>query len=77
MERGVVVARQTEPSLLDELRDWVERDGIYTWDRFQSTIADITLNVIEGNTEGAMWDAYATLRNTGGVDGFIEPAADY
>ena len=77
METGVVVARQTDPPLLDELRDWVERDGIYTWDRFQSTIADITLNVIEGNTEGAMWDAYATLRNTGGVDGFIVPASAY
>ena len=40
METGVVVGRQTEPSLLDELRD--ERDGIYTWDRFQSTIAALS-----------------------------------
>ena len=42
-----------------------------TWEQFQAMVSDVTLDVIEGDIEAALWDAYLLLTVAGEVDGFM------
>ena len=68
---GQLVAKHSIPPLMDQLREIIETEGRFTWEQFRAMVSDVTLDTIEGDTEGAWWDAYLLISVAGQVDGFM------
>ena len=64
MSTGQVVAKHSIPPLTDQLRGLIEKEGRMTWEQFQAMVSDVTLDVIEGDIEAALWTLifYSPLR---------------